>query len=295
MTSDETPPFAEVLTAAVRDRGLSLERIRARLEAAGVPVSIATLSYWQSGRSMPTRSRSYHTLVELEQILNLDPGHLTRHTHTADGRSRRESFAWQKVVPSHELVTSIIQELGIDMQGQMTRLSIQDVMVVGPDRLERTHDTRVVWRAERPGLHRWAVVVQQDDGGTGVPSIEARFGCEVGEVIEVPERHLMVAEVVARRPLQRGGVIATEHRITLADTSKPSFRLQRAVSDQMKLLSLGVTFHPDAVPSAVRSGFMAATDDTLTDVADVVLTRNEAQVAWTDPRPGLYSLLWDWD
>ena len=40
-----------------------------RLDAAGVPVSIATLSYWQSGRSLPTRSRSYHTLVELERIL----------------------------------------------------------------------------------------------------------------------------------------------------------------------------------------------------------------------------------
>ena len=58
MNPDQPESFAEVLTAAIQGRGLSLERIRARLDAAGVPVSIATLSYWQSGRSLPTRSRS---------------------------------------------------------------------------------------------------------------------------------------------------------------------------------------------------------------------------------------------
>lgn len=281
--------------AAVQSRGLSLERIRARLESAGVPVSIATLSYWQSGRSIPTRSRSYHTLVELEQILNLEAGHLTRHTHTSDGRSRREAFAWQTVVPSRDLVTRIIDDLGIDMQGQLTRLSIQDLMVINADGTEATHDTRTVWRAERQGLHRWAVVVQQDDDAHAVPTIEGLFGCEVGEVVEVPEEHLMVAEMVARRPLHRGDLIAADHRITLASTSIPSFRLQRAISDQVKVLSLGVTFHPDAVPRGVRSCFQATTGSEMIDVADIVMTRNEAQVVWTDARPGVYSMLWDWD
>jgi hypothetical protein len=49
------PEFAEVLREAIRARGLGLERIRERLLAHGVSVSMATLSYWQSGRSRPER------------------------------------------------------------------------------------------------------------------------------------------------------------------------------------------------------------------------------------------------
>src|SRR5690606_32958375 len=40
--------FAETLSAAIRDRGLTLSRLHARLVARGNPVSMATLSYWRS-------------------------------------------------------------------------------------------------------------------------------------------------------------------------------------------------------------------------------------------------------
>ena len=105
--TDPTPNFSEVLSRAVQARGLSLDRIRARLEAAGVPVSNATLSYWQSGRSLPTRARSLRTLVELEAILQLEPGTLIELIRTADGRTRHRLFAWQTVVPSGELAEQI--------------------------------------------------------------------------------------------------------------------------------------------------------------------------------------------
>lgn len=45
--------FARVLRAAIQARGLGLERIRDRLRVQGISVSLATLSYWQSGRSRP--------------------------------------------------------------------------------------------------------------------------------------------------------------------------------------------------------------------------------------------------
>ena len=54
-TAPDPTSFADALTTAIQQRGLSLERIRARLAKAEVPVSTATLSYWQSGRSLPTR------------------------------------------------------------------------------------------------------------------------------------------------------------------------------------------------------------------------------------------------
>ncbi|RZQ63330.1 transcriptional regulator [Amycolatopsis suaedae] len=73
-----TGPFAAALRAAIRARGLGLERIRYRLRAQGVPVSLATLSYWQSGRCQPERPGSIAALRCLEQLLEVPPGSLVR-------------------------------------------------------------------------------------------------------------------------------------------------------------------------------------------------------------------------
>lgn len=296
MNPGQSDSFADVLTAAIQNRGLSLERIRARLTTAGVPVSIATLSYWQSGRSLPTRSRSYHTLVELEHILNVAPGHLTQHTHTADGRTRRELFEWRSVLPSRDLATQIIEELGIDMQGQLTRVTMNDRTEVAEDRSESSLIVRVVWRAERQGLHRWAVVNEQDAELAATPSIEPIFGCVLGEVVAVPERKLIVAEMLAPRPMQRGDLFTSEYRLTFGPSPEPSFRMQRAVSDPVKSLSLGVRFHPSTLPTQVRAGVQSAMEEgEPEDTIPVPLARNEAQFVWTDARPGVYSLFWEWD
>ncbi|WP_199431287.1 transcriptional regulator [Qaidamihabitans albus] len=73
-----TGPFAEALRAAIRRRGLGLERIQYRLRACGVPVSLATLSHWQSGRCRPERPESLAALRCLEEVLGVPRGSLVR-------------------------------------------------------------------------------------------------------------------------------------------------------------------------------------------------------------------------
>lgn len=290
------PSFADVLTAAIQARGLSLERIRARLEAAEVPVSIATLSYWQSGRSLPTRARSYHTLVELEQILGLEAGDLTSHTHTSDGRTRRELFPWQSVLPVPELATQVIADLGIDVQGQLSRVMMMDRLIIKEDGTEHIQESRILWRSERNGLHRWPLVLEQDaDVPDSVPSVEAVFGCRVGEVIEVPEKHLVVAEMVAPRPLLRGEHFLSEYRITFAPTSLRSFRMMRAAADPVRALGLCVQFDERTLPTSIRAGYAASMDSESTEFEPLELSLNEAQLVRVDAAPGVHSLFWDWD
>lgn len=292
--ADDLPTFSQVLTKAIQQRGLSLERIRTRLDAAGVPVSIATLSYWQSGRSLPTRSRSYHTLVELEKILGVDPGHLTQLTHTADGRTRRELFEWQTVIPVRDLATQIIEDLGIEMQGRLTRVSMLDHLHVRADKSEALQHTEVIWRVERQGLHRWPVVLEQDAETEVMPRIEAVFGCTVGEVIEVPERRLLVAELVAPRAMQRGEHFVAEYDISYGRSSAPSFRMQRAVSDTVRSLALCVTFE-GIIPTRVMAGFQSTLEQPMTHPIPIPLNGTQAQTIWVDARPGIYTLLWEWD
>ncbi len=66
-----TGPFERALRAAIAARGLSLERLHARLAERGAHVSLASLSNWQRGRSRPERSRSLAAVRELESILGL--------------------------------------------------------------------------------------------------------------------------------------------------------------------------------------------------------------------------------
>jgi hypothetical protein len=71
-------PFSVALRAAIRARGLGLDRIRYRLRGRGTAVSLATLSHWQSGRCRPERPESLEALRNLEDILNVPDGSLTR-------------------------------------------------------------------------------------------------------------------------------------------------------------------------------------------------------------------------
>ena len=293
-----TRSFAEVLTEAVQARGLSLERIRSRLEDADATVSIATLSYWQSGRSFPTRARSYHTLVELESILELEAGYLTSLTHTADGRARRELFDWQKVVPVADLVTGIIADLGIDVQGQLSRVLVQDLVTIGADRAESEQRTRTVFRAERNGLHRWPVVLEGEGTESESPTVAALFGCRLGEVVTVPERRLTVAEMIAPRPLSRGELFTAEHHVTWPASGVPSFRAERAVVETMRGLSIGVTFHPDTRPVGLHAGYrpeMGDEGDGPVERVAVALSGNEAEHVRSDVKPGVYGLYWSWE
>lgn len=69
--------FADVLRSAIAERGLGLERIREHLARHGVRVSLATLSYWQTGRSRPERRTSLAAVGHLEEVLGLPSGRLS--------------------------------------------------------------------------------------------------------------------------------------------------------------------------------------------------------------------------
>lgn len=291
-----TPAFSEVLSRAVQARGLSLDRIRARLEAAGVPVSNATLSYWQSGRSLPTRARSLRTLVELETILQLEPGSLIELIRSADGRTRHQLFAWQTVVPSGELAEQVIADMGMEVAGRISRVTVHDTLTIDANRCETSSLTRQVLRAERSGVRTFPVVYLQEGNNPGAPEIEAVFGCQVGNVVDVPERQLMVAEMVLPRPLQRGELVLTEHMVTM----KPALStlMTRSIVDPMRELALAVQFHPQALPRDIHAFKQLSLNDPAdaeTDVLPIAVLNDQAQIVQLDVAPGVHGLRWSWD
>lgn len=83
-----TGPFDRALRAAIRARGLGLERIRYRLRGRGVSISLATLSHWQSGRCQPERPESLRALEHIEHVLEVPPGSLRHLLDPSRNRTR---------------------------------------------------------------------------------------------------------------------------------------------------------------------------------------------------------------
>ena len=83
--------FAEVFRDAIDNSGKTLSQICDELESGGANISQASLSYWQSGRSVPRRQSSVKTLTKLEQILYLPKGTLIAAATDANHRSFGEN------------------------------------------------------------------------------------------------------------------------------------------------------------------------------------------------------------
>ncbi|GAB3622493.1 hypothetical protein GCM10027418_05750 [Mariniluteicoccus endophyticus] len=297
-TDEETvrSDFATTLNQAVRDKRLTLERIRARLASAGTPVSIATLSYWQTGRSLPTRSSSLRVVTELERVLDLNEGTLTSLASEERRRRSRHLADWEKVIPSADVAAGIITEMGMELPpGDLTRLTVHDTLTVDHDRTEATQLTRMVLRAERSGALRWPVVLEQDAETGVVADVNAVSSCTVGETVAIPERNLTVAEMILPRPLERGELAMVEFLVTFGRTNRQSFRIERSCVNPAREIALEARFPRDAEPRetvAFKRPQMEDGEDI--DLREVTLDGHGAQFIVHDPDPGVYGLRWEW-
>lgn len=71
MASQHT--FATILNQAIQSSGLSLTDIVNELDKQGLTVSAASLSYWKTGKTLPTRKSSVPILKAIEVLCSLTP------------------------------------------------------------------------------------------------------------------------------------------------------------------------------------------------------------------------------
>lgn len=148
--SDERVPatFAETLSAAVRDRGLTLARLHARLAERGNPVSMATLSYWRSGARRPEGAQSLAAIADLEDLLDLDRGALSGHL----GPTMRTGPLGSTAFPFdedqlEERVRETFLAMGATYPDPTRELTIHAITDVGPDGRVQRRTTRLLVQA----------------------------------------------------------------------------------------------------------------------------------------------------
>ncbi|MEW9534503.1 hypothetical protein [Microbispora sp. NPDC049125] len=259
-------PFEQALRAAIRARGLSLDRLRSRLRERGVRVSLSSLSYWQRGRSRPERAASLAAVRELEEILAL-PDYaligLLGPPRPRGGQPGREALT---VLSHHEQVT------------------------VAADRTRLLARARMVLRATAPGADRYVVA---HPPGTRLLHTEY---CRLGRSRDDGTGARTLTELIFDHPLGPGETHVAEYSTAF---SGPALRADehlrhlRAPVDQhlVQVRFMGAhlpvrcfhTWSPDASAPPRDAGELR------------VDAFGTAHLVDTGARPGVRGIRWEWD
>jgi hypothetical protein len=285
--------FAETLRDAIDRRGLGLERIRDHLEARGVSVSVATLSYWQSGRSQPERKASLEALPHLEAVLDLAVGSLRGALPTTRDRGRRGPVQGLDAVWPEPPQTRVLRRLDTSRDAELDRLSLQDVLVIGADRRHVSLTVRQVLRARTDGPDRRVVLHCHDDVSAAIPTIRAVRGCRVGRVEREDAAGVVGAELLFLEPLRRGATVIVEYELVATGAGPLEHEYMRRLRLPMRQYLLEVRFDPAALPASCTA-FSGETDhqpltldpEHTAHLVDTDCTAGRTGIRWTWPATG---------
>lgn len=288
--------FATSLRSAITDRGLSLNRISRHLAARGTPVTVATLSYWQSGQRRPERGSSLRALEQLEGILQVPQGHLTERLGPPRERPRlpAEEEQRQAFVKLTDNVARALDALALPMNDGMSRTSVHSQMTVGANRYKVHERVRQVMVAEREGPDRWLVGVQDENPhAQAIPRTQATHNCRVGRVQNVPGDMSSLTELILDSPLRKGEAVLAEYLISYHATTGEDVLHARRHRHTLQEIVLQVHFDPHALPRRVV-GFREPFDGP-GSCQDLTIHHNMAEFACIDASPGMTGIRWEWD
>ena len=282
-------PFDAALRAAIRARGLSLDRLREHLQARGVSVTTATLSYWQSGRSRPERRDSVRGLRQLEAVIEVPAGSLVALLGPPRARPRRVGVAEMgRFWPDGGRIDAAVSDVDTRWDERLTRIGQHDVVTVGPGRDELAIHSRQVLRAEADGPDRWVVILHLDEHDRPLPELRSLRGCRLGRSVHQPEDGLLVVELLFARPLARGETVLTEHTLVNRAPCPLATNYERKFRLPVREYVLEIRFSPDAVPEVCRRFAEPG------ESADVVPEAGAVHGVALNFGPGRYGFSWDW-
>lgn len=276
--------FADRLSAAIATRGLTLERIRQHLAARDAQVSTATLSYWSTGRSQPTRGKSLTVLAALEEVLHLPPGHLTEvlprgNTHPP-GSSLGRVEAMREALERH----GIVRNTG------WAHLLVHQRYHIGADGAQKGFEQRRLMRATASGAQTWAMAMSAQPGEIVCEQSE---GCLLSRRFDLGDG-LEVFEFSLSRPLEVGEMALAAYRLAFRNNGDTQTTVGLGLTRPLERLVLEACFDGELPASLGRTFTEPGGGLAMPIEKPIYLHEGTAQVAIAHPAPGLHSIAWQW-
>jgi hypothetical protein len=298
--TDDRGQFADTLRRAIAASGLGLERIQHHLRERGCDVSVATLSYWQSGRSVPGRRTSFSALAQLEDVLGLEPGELANLVprRSVVGRGVDAVVPLADVVGLGIQLPEPIAQLDARVRRQLESVSEHDTITVGPDRAQRSRWVRHVVQAVADGADRLLLFNQTADDAAPLPTYVPLVHCSLGPRHMLDNPSVVVTELLFDRALASGESIIVEYRVEYgAPYPRDNWHeLRRRMP--LREFVLEIRFHPEAVPERCEWYVRDLHEDTGAPIASAtpveIDAMHAARVIRHDLPPSAYGLRWSW-
>jgi hypothetical protein len=291
--------FANAVRAAVEASGLGLERIQRRLRDRGAHVSIATLSYWQSGRSKPRRRASFEALAQLETVLGLAPGALERLLPARDaGATGGDSIGTLSAVLGDDVeMPARFAELDARLRRSLELVSEHIKIDIGPDRAHHTLWSRRIIRAAADGVDRFILADHSHDEGAHPPTIVPLTHCSVGERHVVPESDGVLTELRFDRSLAKGESIMIEYRLEYGPPRPMDTFREVQRQHPVREFVMEVGFHPPARPQACEWYEFSAEEPARIDrLRALDLNSTDSVLVVRHDLPAIrYGVRWTWD
>lgn len=285
------PPFASRLGAAIEAKGCSLEWLHRRLVAAGSPVSVATLSYWRSGKRRPEGAASLAAVGAIEEQLGLEPGELmSRLGPSRRGGPRGTSRTIVEAFHPENRVEAALSELGLLHVDPMLELDINATLDLDEHGHTRVLTTRRRVQARHDGADRLLVVLVLDDTLAEPVRYEAIAGGAFGRQIIQPEHGLGVSEFLLERPLRQGERTVAEYRLLLPPGMGDTY-YEHTLRRRTHQVTIWVRFDSARVPAHAQSYVAGDDEETLhLEVRDATSVHQ----AFRNCGPGEVGIRWAW-
>ncbi|MCP2169473.1 helix-turn-helix domain-containing protein [Goodfellowiella coeruleoviolacea] len=294
-----TGPFPEALRAAIKASRLSLDRVQHRLALRGVSISVATLSYWQSGRRRPERPESLEALRQLEAVLGVPQSGLSALLGPPRPRGRRcrpsSLMPIDALWDCPERVASLLAQVDTSSDSRLGRISQHDRCEVASDGGMKSTRVTQILRAEQDGPDRY-VAVFETEGATEVSRLTALRNCHVGRTAIDPTTNMLVAELMFERPLARGETLIMEYQLDNPGPPYPAGNQcwARKFRVPVREYVLEVRFAPAALPVRCQQYSMLAGEEVPARQRNLTLDRSGGVHAVAlGFGPGVFGIRWD--
>jgi len=278
-------PFHQALRSAISARGLTLDRLRARLARRGMPIALSTLSDWQQGHRHPGSERSLSIVAALEEILDLPPRSLRRLiAHAAHG-----------IDEGHGPIGELLDRFPRSRDRDTVILSQQQKVLLDQRGVSHHVWSRTLIRARRGGVDRY-LLRYFGDRGCAIDEVElcALENCRLGRVERHHAQPVLVAELLLDTTLREGDTWVLEHALT-DRTAEPGTDHGHAFRYTVEHYLLEVRFDPRRLPRACYSYTRANLHEPMHRTGWLEPTSHHAvHLSASNVRTGVLGIAWEW-